>query len=172
MPYAPFHDLFPEVAKRETRNVTVLDKNAWGLPCADYGLAELYCDDPKCDCRRVMLCVFSSLTQKPAAYIAFGWESSEYYATWMNDDDPEILAALKGPELNVGSPQSKHAPAILKLLAETVFNDHYYVQRLQTHYWMFRQKITENKENAHVKIGRNDPCPCGSGKKYKKCCAQ
>jgi hypothetical protein len=22
------------------------------------------------------------------------------------------------------------------------------------------------------KIGRNDPCPCGSGKKFKKCCAQ
>ncbi|MCP4388788.1 MAG: zinc chelation protein SecC, partial [Gammaproteobacteria bacterium] len=20
------------------------------------------------------------------------------------------------------------------------------------------------------KIGRNDPCPCGSGKKYKRCC--
>jgi preprotein translocase subunit SecA len=33
-----------------------------------------------------------------------------------------------------------------------------------------------NKENTVVvshksdKIGRNDPCPCGSGKKYKKCC--
>lgn len=24
--------------------------------------------------------------------------------------------------------------------------------------------------NAEPKIGRNDPCPCGSGKKYKKCC--
>ena len=23
-----------------------------------------------------------------------------------------------------------------------------------------------------MKTGRNDPCPCGSGKKYKKCCAQ
>lgn len=23
-----------------------------------------------------------------------------------------------------------------------------------------------------VKIGRNDPCPCGSGKKYKKCCLE
>lgn len=22
------------------------------------------------------------------------------------------------------------------------------------------------------KVGRNDPCPCGSGKKYKKCCAE
>jgi uncharacterized protein YecA (UPF0149 family) len=25
--------------------------------------------------------------------------------------------------------------------------------------------------NDH-KIGRNDPCHCGSGKKYKKCCLQ
>ncbi len=24
----------------------------------------------------------------------------------------------------------------------------------------------------HAKVGRNDPCPCGSGKKYKKCCLQ
>ena len=23
---------------------------------------------------------------------------------------------------------------------------------------------------AEPKSGRNDPCPCGSGKKYKKCC--
>ena len=23
---------------------------------------------------------------------------------------------------------------------------------------------------SHHKVGRNDPCPCGSGKKYKKCC--
>lgn len=27
-----------------------------------------------------------------------------------------------------------------------------------------------NKPEKKVKIGRNDPCPCGSGKKYKKCC--
>ena len=35
-----------------------------------------------------------------------------------------------------------------------------------------------NKENKKIKasdiskIGRNDPCPCGSGKKYKKCCGK
>ncbi|MGN1107677.1 MAG: SEC-C metal-binding domain-containing protein, partial [Huintestinicola sp.] len=22
------------------------------------------------------------------------------------------------------------------------------------------------------KVGRNDPCPCGSGKKYKNCCGR
>jgi len=25
---------------------------------------------------------------------------------------------------------------------------------------------------AEKKAGRNDPCPCGSGKKYKKCCGK
>lgn len=25
---------------------------------------------------------------------------------------------------------------------------------------------------ADPKVGRNDPCPCGSGLKYKKCCLQ
>ncbi|MBV9179910.1 MAG: SEC-C domain-containing protein [Acidobacteria bacterium] len=24
--------------------------------------------------------------------------------------------------------------------------------------------------HASAKIGRNDPCPCGSSKKYKHCC--
>ena len=31
----------------------------------------------------------------------------------------------------------------------------------------FKKSKTVVKE---VRIGRNDPCPCGSGKKYKKCC--
>jgi preprotein translocase subunit SecA len=25
---------------------------------------------------------------------------------------------------------------------------------------------------SNSKVGRNDPCPCGSGKKYKKCCGR
>ena len=31
-----------------------------------------------------------------------------------------------------------------------------------------KPKVNSSKE----KVGRNDPCPCGSGKKYKKCCGQ
>ncbi len=30
----------------------------------------------------------------------------------------------------------------------------------------------EPKKNADAKVGRNDPCPCGSGKKYKHCCGK
>ncbi len=28
----------------------------------------------------------------------------------------------------------------------------------------------ETYRRPNPKVGRNDPCPCGSGKKYKKCC--
>ena len=33
----------------------------------------------------------------------------------------------------------------------------------------FKRSKTVVKEKEH---GRNDPCPCGSGKKYKKCCGR
>ncbi len=29
---------------------------------------------------------------------------------------------------------------------------------------------SSKSKDVNMKIGRNDPCPCGSGKKYKKCC--
>ena len=38
----------------------------------------------------------------------------------------------------------------------------------------FDRILGEEESTSHIstktKIGRNDPCPCGSGKKYKKCC--
>jgi preprotein translocase subunit SecA len=30
---------------------------------------------------------------------------------------------------------------------------------------------TEAKKKGKL-VGRNDPCPCGSGKKYKQCCGK
>ena len=35
-----------------------------------------------------------------------------------------------------------------------------------------RSRGPEPYERESPKIGRNDPCPCGSGKKYKKCCGR
>lgn len=36
----------------------------------------------------------------------------------------------------------------------------------------FSRKIKEKIDRGYMieKVGRNDPCPCGSGKKYKSCC--
>ena len=39
--------------------------------------------------------------------------------------------------------------------------------------WLYTRALREGPEpirNAGKRPGRNDPCPCGSGKKYKHCC--
>ena len=39
--------------------------------------------------------------------------------------------------------------------------------------WLFARTARQGPapiKAAHPKPGRNDPCPCGSGKKYKHCC--
>jgi SEC-C motif-containing protein len=41
--------------------------------------------------------------------------------------------------------------------------------------WYFVDgELVRQKPVTHEgpRVGRNDPCPCGSGKKYKKCCGK
>jgi uncharacterized protein len=42
-------------------------------------------------------------------------------------------------------------------------------------YFREHQKVSPSAHRSEPRrntsnVGRNDPCPCGSGKKYKKCC--
>lgn len=35
--------------------------------------------------------------------------------------------------------------------------------------WVEMEKPPTQKQLTRKRIGRNDPCPCGSGKKFKRC---
>lgn len=71
---------------------------------------------------------------------------------------PNITAALKSGEADI---QEYRKDIFMSDLSEKVKMD------------MLRQLAQiEGKKTAQKKIGRNDPCPCGSGKKYKKCCGK
>ena len=37
---------------------------------------------------------------------------------------------------------------------------------------MSNRRLFFNPDGSVMKVGRNDPCPCGSGKKYKRCCGR
>lgn len=37
-------------------------------------------------------------------------------------------------------------------------------------FWVAKRRVKTIRRSA-AKVGRNDPCPCGSGRKFKKCCA-
>ena len=43
-------------------------------------------------------------------------------------------------------------------------------QKLELDFDKYRQTTNHSFDLPESKVGRNDPCPCGSGKKYKKCC--
>lgn len=175
MPFQPFHEIFHNLAEAESRTITVF--NAPNLPNDKYGLLESYCNDQNCDCRRVFLNIFSVKHEKVMAVIAFGWENEKFYADWMHVTDLKIAKQLQGPILNLASHQSKLAPELLKLVNEEVLQDKEYIERLKVHYKLFRDEVDKKPQINNTialppKVGRNMPCPCGSGKKYKKCCLQ
>ena len=37
-------------------------------------------------------------------------------------------------------------------------------------FWKARRVVGGQAVGSRKKVGRNDPCPCGSGRKYKRCC--
>jgi len=59
--------------------------------------------------------------------------------------------------------------AIESNIANTILRVSLQPRAAQPIYQRESAKISGN-QRANRKIGRNDPCPCGSGKKYKKCC--
>ncbi len=79
-------------------------------------------------------------------------------------------AEAKGISPNAGAQKQEEEPAVQ---SEAVANA---LKREQVAQPVHTSGDGTNTANKTVrkgkKIGRNDPCPCGSGKKYKKCCGK
>jgi len=183
MQFDLFSKYFSDIARRETREIII--NRSSGTLSGGYGLLEMYCTDPECDCRRVMFNIVSEKERSAVAVIGYGWEDEDFYEKWYGEKDKSIIRDLQGPSLNSASRQTKYAPELLEVIRDEVLKDENYVDRLKEHYEIFKQKVAgekvdmENDEDdeltlakSNIKIGRNGPCPCGSGKKYKKCCGK
>jgi len=145
MAFAPLHHYLPELAQRETRSITIFPGSGFDLPSAEYTLAETFCTEPGCDCRRVLFAVVSTRSEKIEAVVSYGWESRDFYAQWFRYADalktPEMISEMQGPALNPLGPCSKHAPAILEMVKQIALPDVAYVERVKRHYALFREKI-------------------------------
>jgi hypothetical protein len=133
-----FVSRFPELAARETRTLRVLSPGG-PLPPGEYGYLEHFCEQPECDCRRVLLRVTSA--QPPHTVLAtinYGGESADFYTRWMHGDvqaGSEITAASLDPL----HPQSKYADHLLDFFQKEMITDPAYVARLARHCEMFKQ---------------------------------
>ena len=74
-------------------------------------------------------------------------------------DDEEILRILKNLKIH-GEPEESYSE-------EEEWKDEDLFPSFSR-----RESLEQPIVRAEEKTGRNDPCPCGSGKKYKKCCGK
>lgn len=94
----------------------------------------------------------------------------------------EINESLTEEEANViedtvSSEKSEVKEKVCSICGKPAFveskngNETFYL--CESHYVKYKKHNKLNKPivRKEKKIGRNDACPCGSGKKYKKCCA-
>lgn len=139
--YELFGFRFPEIAEKETRSITIMENRSFDLPAGTYVFHEMFCRERNCDCRRVFFYVTTLPRHDLEAVVCFGWESTDFYRNWYKDDDPLMIAELKGPSLNLGSPQPEHSPAILKFVRDVLIKDRNYMERIKCHYSMFKGDV-------------------------------
>ncbi|HEX5219351.1 MAG TPA: DUF1186 domain-containing protein [Verrucomicrobiae bacterium] len=140
----PFHSRFPELAASETRCLRVLDPGG-KLPVGEYGYLEHYCNEPGCDCRRVLLCVTrANAPHTVLATINYGWESAEFYTRWMHGD-AQAGRDLASACLDPFQPQSQYADYLLDHFQKAMITDPAYVARLALHYQMFKQDLLKRR---------------------------
>lgn len=144
MSYEPFSERFGELAWKETRTVTVFAGTEYGLPADEYGLLEAYCNDKKCDCRRVFFNIAARKRNEIIAVVTYGWETEAFYRKWFGGGDDKMsrmaVKEMTGLGLNSASHQSKFAPAALELVKD-VLQDPNYVARIKRHYKMFKETV-------------------------------
>ncbi|MBN1205374.1 MAG: SEC-C domain-containing protein [Myxococcaceae bacterium] len=180
----PFDVLYPELARSEARALHVF--NYAGVQSGTYAFRELYCDAPRCDCRRVLLQLYHVQSRQLVATINYAFEPAKPPF----EDEPQIM-------LDPLNPQGDEAFALLELFEEMIASDRDYHDRLVRHYALWKRVVDDPSHPDHAKVrteahddpsfhpafprqeplrragpkvGANALCPCGSGKKFKRCC--
>ena len=142
------------------------------LPEGVYAFLELYCCNQECDCEKVIIEV--------AKQSAFGLGYFE-----IPDEATAVLEYTWKQPLSEHNPcfsdqvvPSEHAAAARRALVDYIQIDPGYNKELSMRYTRMKENkapepfgpISTTYLRKSSKTGRNDPCLCGSGRKYKKCC--
>jgi uncharacterized protein len=80
-----------------------------------------------------------------------------------------LSGRLKEAAIGAGQPwmDARAERRMLDSTAETLVDD-----IMENRRFWFEKSYPETVRRATHKVGRNDSCPCGSGKKHKNCCGR
>jgi hypothetical protein len=119
-----------------------------------------YCLLPKCPCTDTNLDIISidklGKKGKELCFVALNYRNKR----WKLIDKSSFSISLE----TVITAIEKQIPDIYKQMHKR----HIKLKAIYAH--CKKKHYAPKQELQFPKVGRNDPCPCGSGKKYKKCC--
>jgi hypothetical protein len=128
---------------------------------SEFLVTDQYCTNAKCNCKSVVL--------------------SFYRLSDTEKHEPEFIIRLRLYSLDYKTEQINCDPDQMAVIVKYFLDKQGVLEMLRRRYQEMKKDggkshmkwAEETEDKAHdsgPKVGRNDPCPCGSGKKYKKCC--
>lgn len=153
--------------------------------CAD----DMYCADPECPCTEAALSFFTGLEDTLAsrqawrhrAFVRYNYTTDKVVAADVQPGAPAadvLLSALREANANLAETfRSRHKQ--LKQIARRLLPKSRPISAPRP--WDLDAVDSDDiageslappptPARSQPRPGRNEPCPCGSGKKYKKCC--
>ncbi len=110
--------------------------------------------------------------------VEYKQEAFQMFSEMLEEIDRSILWALFRARFSIGEREEKRGPRS-EVTVHQVASAYGGGPTSASPNKVNKQQVTPPKSSrkpqiaqAHEKVGRNDPCPCGSGKKYKKCCGK
>lgn len=122
-----------------------------------------YCIVPGCDCGEASVVFEEEVPGSP--------ERGLFGAVWVEVESGERVGLRHPPREGDrldrlwAAYRARHPPAEMQARDEEIARIAPEIHAL----WEEQQPV-ETVRRAEPKVGRNDPCPCGSGRKHKKCC--
>ena len=138
-----------------------------------WAVDEQYCVQPGCKCKETVLSFLKlmdaagrktiKIEDPPAVRYNYHTQASKPVATGAAGSPAldGLLAALKREQASLNTQlELRH------LIMQSLYARHYLARTRAR----LRSQSTNPRSAVPHKIGRNEPCPCGSGRKYKQCC--
>ncbi len=140
-----------------------------------YLVDDLYCANPRCDCREVhLLFVEYHAPQEPGA----GATADELFAAIISlDGGLKVDRCFRGTIQDANAIAAAWQASYGDDLEELEWRYHKIKEIAQRTAIPPRKTQISHPFNldsalSTARVGRNDPCPCGSGMKYKRCCGR
>jgi uncharacterized protein YchJ len=129
-----------------------------------YLIVDQYCLNPTCDCQTVSLAFATTDESEKSAQDVFA-----IFVDLKMKYQVEFSTIPKKKVRQIVAAWLQHQPDVREIIAYR-YKKMKEVGRLALE--RSHQQEIAQQEAARLNIGRNAPCPCGSGKKYKKCCGR